>query len=829
MCFIRIAPLYSSIFTNWPWDYGKYVNFSADDAIYHMRLVHNTIQHFPYRVFFDPFTHFPFGNQIHFGPLFTLIIAGAALIIGLGNPSPELVNIVGAYIPVIMGVLCLIPVYLIAYKNSCKQAALISAFILTFLPGVFLQRSSLGFTDHHVAETLFSSLTGVFIIYALDKSKNFLWHCIFAGIFFGLFILTWPAALMFGAIFLIFLILQLLINHIKNRPTTYLLSLAMILYSIPIIMVIPYSLMNPKFELMYYSLTQPVILVSLAGIFVISYLTHLLCRYNQLTKNLYPIVISMIFILVFFSLQHAMPKLFTLIRDGCALLFEPSAGMKTISEVRPSILQYDSDKYTITRLWQYYFWALPLAIIGFVHLCYRAYKSTISKEVFLSIWTLFIILAAFAQNRFNYYLAINVAILGGCYAINPAINFLANLKPKNPLKLKLQKITIHTLFIIFMFLIVDPILMLLMDKLAPKGVVLSRELYNAYIWLKKHTPDPQGNIIHKDFNYASGYYPIPKDTGLPYKYPKSAYGIMAWWEIGHQITYIAERIPNTNPFQMGIVEKNNTIGAAPFFTSTDENQAVKNLKFTGSQYIFIDHKTATDIEGVGIWCNDTTGWTKYITIKTPLIPKNSKFNPSIDSEKFLQSMLNRLYYEDTNGLKHFRLIYESDGEYLVKVKRVILKPKLNINTKIINFKKYNNAFKTTSFINHGPLHNKEKTVLAYYARPPVKNFKIFEKVKGAVISGEVSKSMLDQTKISITLKLKTKFHRTFTYKQISNINNGQYKFIVPYPTTNMRGSNYSYDIKPTGSYEIKIGAKTSKVSVSEEDVMLGKNIKINIF
>ena len=92
MFFIRTVPIHHLIFTDWPSGYGKYVQFSADDAVYHMRFVHNTIHHFPWRVFFDPFTHFPFGSQIHFGPLFTLIIATVALVAGLGHTTPELIN-----------------------------------------------------------------------------------------------------------------------------------------------------------------------------------------------------------------------------------------------------------------------------------------------------------------------------------------------------------------------------------------------------------------------------------------------------------------------------------------------------------------------------------------------------------------------------------------------------------------------------------------------------------------------------------------------------------------------------------------------------------------
>jgi len=124
MLLIRTVPVYTKIFTNWPGEYGDYVNFSADDAIYHIRLIHNTLHHFPWRVFFDPFIHFPFGGYITFGPLFTNIIATAALIIGLGSPSPELINHVSAYVPPIMGALCLIPLYFIVRKLFGKTRLL---------------------------------------------------------------------------------------------------------------------------------------------------------------------------------------------------------------------------------------------------------------------------------------------------------------------------------------------------------------------------------------------------------------------------------------------------------------------------------------------------------------------------------------------------------------------------------------------------------------------------------------------------------------------------------------------------------------------------------
>ena len=598
MFLLRTFSIYPLIFTDW----NSFVNFASDDAVYHMRLVHNTIHHFPRRIFFDPFTHFPFGNLIHFGPLFTLIISGTSLLVGLGDPSPELINLIGAFTPVIMGVLCLVPLYFIACNLFGKTGGLVATFILAFLPGEFLNRSALGFTDHHIAETLFSTTTCLFLIYALNSAKNWqqnlrslLRYGILSGISFGLFILIWPAALLFGAIFLMFFITQLIVDHLKNKQTGYLLLLAVIIYTIPTVMVLPYSLMNPHLDTAYYSLTQPIMLVAMVSTFATSYLIHIVCKLNRLTKDLYTPILLIVFVLAVFILQLYNPEFFSLITDGIRLLFEPTIGMRNIVEVHPSILNESGTSFSAIPIWRNYYWMALFAIIGFGYLSYRVYQKTRPKEIFLLIWSITTMFAVFAQSRFNYYFAINVAILAGCYSIYPLLNFLNRSK---------QKIALYTAISIFAILNISPILMLVIDKSAPKPLSITRERYDTLIWLKTNTPDPQGKIINKEFDYASGYFSLPKNPDAFYQYPKSAYGIMAWWNIGHQITYIAERIPNTNPFQRGIIEKDRSMGAASFFTSKNEKKAVQNLNRTGSRYVLITNRIANHIKGIDSWNND---------------------------------------------------------------------------------------------------------------------------------------------------------------------------------------------------------------------------------
>ena len=52
-----------------------------------MRLVDATVRHFPHRIWFDPYLVWPGGEWVNAGPFFDWVIAGAALLIGLGSPS----------------------------------------------------------------------------------------------------------------------------------------------------------------------------------------------------------------------------------------------------------------------------------------------------------------------------------------------------------------------------------------------------------------------------------------------------------------------------------------------------------------------------------------------------------------------------------------------------------------------------------------------------------------------------------------------------------------------------------------------------------------------
>jgi len=107
---------YDSVFMN------GVVAFASDDAVFHMRLVENTLYNFPHQIVYDAFTIYPFGSLIHWGPLFTQMIATLSLIAGMGSYDMQTVNTIGAFFPAVLGALIVFPVYSIG-KHLFNRSA----------------------------------------------------------------------------------------------------------------------------------------------------------------------------------------------------------------------------------------------------------------------------------------------------------------------------------------------------------------------------------------------------------------------------------------------------------------------------------------------------------------------------------------------------------------------------------------------------------------------------------------------------------------------------------------------------------------------------------
>ena len=605
--FLRTYFPYDNVFT------GDWVRFKWYDSWYHIRLVENLVQHFPSRIQFDPYTAYPYGQDVFFAPFPDYLLGFFIWFFGAGSPSQELIETLGAYFPAVLGAFVTIPVFFIGKELFNKKVGLLAAALVMILPGQFLMKSLLGFTDHHVAETLFSSLTILFLILALKSSKQTdvsfdslrtrewkllkkpLIYSLLTGIALGLYLLSWSAGAFFIFILLIFPFLLYMSDHLRRRSTDYISIIYVPALLIALIMVLPF--------LGQFGMGELQIAALLLGIFGLPFLSaiSLLLAGRGMRRVYYPLVLGVLLGISSAILYLVSPTSFDSV-IGEIGRFKPAGGSLTIGEVLP---------LTLPMAWEEFTTSFYLSLISFVLLTYFAIKDGAADKILLVVWSLSMFLAMFGQNRFAYYFAVNASILTA-YLCWETIAFVYTkliletvrqqngrestrlIKKSKRKRSKAGKSSLRTLIggfplvnyaygiiaaLILFFLVFYHNIGMATD-VANQISAPTKDWYESLVWVKGNTPEP-----FQDADFYNETYEKPPE-GEAYQYPDSAYGVMAWWDYGHWITYIAHRIPNANPHQVGATS------AGQFFTAQDDISANRMLDQLGSRYVIIDLATA---------------------------------------------------------------------------------------------------------------------------------------------------------------------------------------------------------------------------------------------
>lgn len=151
------------------------VLFSGNDGWYHYRQVVYTSQNWPSTMPFDPWTYFPYGTSVgQFGTLYDQIVAAGAILLAGGIPTEYEAGIALLWAPAVFGALTVVPVYLVAKRLAGRFPGLVAATILALLPGLFLQRSLIGASDHNGAEPFFMGfalLAMMIAVTAADRER----------------------------------------------------------------------------------------------------------------------------------------------------------------------------------------------------------------------------------------------------------------------------------------------------------------------------------------------------------------------------------------------------------------------------------------------------------------------------------------------------------------------------------------------------------------------------------------------------------------------------------------------------------------------------------
>jgi dolichyl-diphosphooligosaccharide--protein glycosyltransferase len=860
-----------------PWNRvfsGSSVIFSSEtDAWYHMMLAKGTVLNLQ-RLWFDPMTYFPHGTPLHFGPFVSWAITIFSYIFGLGHPSNHLVEVVGAFLPAVLGSLLVFPVYFIGRELSGKSCGLVSALIIAVLPGQILSRTTLGFTDHHAAEILFSSLTMMFLLLALGSGKSMTFSAVqrnwsaykkpllysaLAGVSLGLYIDAWSSGFLFEGIILLFVMLQSIFDHIRRKNVEYLGISSAITFFVATLLVLPFVDSYYGFNHYLYSLFQPTIL--LLGVVAVIFFTILsrFIREKGFESYYYPGALVGLAAVGMAILYFALPQFTKPLLAGLSIFQQKTGGAATVGEASAlfssggqfsfsSVISsfpgigYSPDPSAVFRLPEILailFTTFTLALIAMVLLLYRNVKRQKPSEIFILTWSLVILVMALAQNRFTYYYAINVAILTGFLVAwlldRFGITDLDLNAIEDPAKLITSNLKTIVAAILIFSLIISPSLSWSIVYAQSAGGPDSDWLTST-AWLQNNTPQPGMDLYEKYVRPADGKY----------VYPATAYGIMSWWDYGHLIECVGHRIPNANPFQQGIGSVTRNIsGSSPFFLAENESQAEAVLAgldwnrsgYMNTKYVMIDQPMAVGkFHAMAAWSSIPTS--NYMA--GVYQQQGDSWVPvQIWREPYFKTMAARMYFFDgseTAGDMGVGLAYrarDAGNGYMVPVlteapmitrNRTELEAFINEsrangdNAEIAAMSPANPAFSLDALQHYRLVHESENTITAGQ-----KFVKTFEHVPGAVVSGNASPG----TKVTAAVPIMTNQNRAFLYQQSNTTDSdGRFVLVLPYSTEGPIATGTNFDTKPMSAYQLSVGDKTYELKVPEEYVLSGDVIAV---
>lgn len=857
---------------------GDKVIFSSEtDAWYHMMLAKGTVINLQ-RLWFDPMTNFPNGTPLHFGPFLSWAITILSYIVGLGSPSMHTVEVVGAFMPAILGALVVIPVYFIGREVGGKSCGLISALIAAVLPGQYFSRTSLGFTDHHAAEILLSTLTIMFLVLALRSSKGLTFGALsknwptlkrpllfaaFAGVSLGLYIDAWASGFLIEGIILLFIIVQSIVDHLKDRNVEYLGIVGAVTFFIAALLVLPFVKPYNGFSNYYYSLFQPtILLLGVVAALLITYLSSFL-KEKGYSRYYFPGAAVAFVVLGTLIIVLVLPQFTSTLFSGLSIFQQKTGGAATVGEASPLFSSGGVFSMTNVLIWfpgllslsvsdinfiSLLFTTFTLSLVGLLLLVLRNVKTPRSTELLIITWSAVLLLLTLTQNRFAYYYAVNVALLVGFLIVwvlkrlgfaELEREFSGSRGQKDSTSSAVSILKMAAAAVLIFALVIWP--SLYWSIAFANGVSgPDSDWLTSTAWLENNTPYP-GMDIYKIYEHPS--------AGQKYAYPEEAYGIMSWWDFGHLIETIGHRIPNANPFQEGIGNLTaGRPGSSPFFLSLSEAEAEKVLAgldqnrslYKSTKYVMIDWDMAIGkFYAMTAW--SSVPITKYYGFFYQ--PQGNQLVPvGMYRDSYFQTMTARLFFFDgsetpvTNAFAIAYQIAEQDG---MRFPVIVDTPKISSNyTELLQ---YVNESKSKGYMSEivskrdavSPTTSVPLEALQHYRlvheseHGPVyqgTNFvRTFEHVPGAVITGSAAPG----TKVSAAVPVMTNVDRAFVYRQ-SNVTDasGRFTLIVPYSTEGPIVGGTNFDTKPLGPYQLTVGSTNYEVRVPEEYVQSGGVIQV---
>ena len=460
-----------------------FINFQETDAWFHVRIMENLVRHFPFRLLVDPYGSILDGQTVVTGPFYDWIPAFLAL------PFPGELQTIAAWYPAVLGVGVIVAVFLLAEAVFDARTAALAALIAAFLPGHFLAVSSLGFTDHHVMESLLS----VLILCFLANRRH-----IAAGLALAAYLLSFV-----GGAFLVAIIVAWASYGFLRYPE----QAEDYAPRFTIVLAIPLLLAAPFYQIYW----MPYSLTALAGGIVLS-AGATFCRRFAYPRAIWLSAIACASAAAMF----AIPESLKILRFLAPSRSGPTGG---VNELR-SMFYFDGS-FSLAHPWSEFGGVLPLAIAGIAVLLVIGVRYFRPPYALFAFWTASVCAMAMLQVRMAYYFAPVAAIAAAYFLVGAWTSVSPKLR---------SLVVLAALALVFI-----PNGWRLLAGPPNPPMAVPAPWRDALEWLRTQTPEPFGD--------PNAYYASNVDPA------SASYGVLAWWDFGYWITAIGRRVPLANPTQ----------------------------------------------------------------------------------------------------------------------------------------------------------------------------------------------------------------------------------------------------------------------------------------
>jgi dolichyl-diphosphooligosaccharide--protein glycosyltransferase len=552
----------------------------------------------------------------------------------------------------------------------------------------------------------------------IDTIEEPLKWSLFAGFLTGIYVWIWPPAVFFVGIVGVFALVKIpsdVANGRTPEPTAFVLAMSMLVVAVMSIL----AFEEAQFSTTIPSLLQPVAALGVAAAAVfLSWLARL-WEGTDLDTSLYPAAVGGI-VAVGIGVLAVLPiGLLDLIVGNLLRIvgFSANAATRTIGEAQPFISQSSLQRFGVdaagritieygltfftglaaavwlharplvnkgtTRAYGYITGSLAVvavlflipAVLGGIETALGIDEQVAglliisalivgatfltdydADTLFVVVWAAFVTSMAFTQVRFNYYLAIVVAVFNA-YLFGEILEWLDLRKSVTEIANDIDGYQVLAI-VATVLLILGPALTVPIAVGNTQATPAWQSAQNngpgavtvwddSLEWMQGNTPE-EGNLGGAGNADQMEYYGTYERTD-DFEYPDGAYGVQSWWDYGHWITVQGERIPNANPFQEGATSAANFL-LAPNETQSQEVLASQSTEGDNTRYVMVDWQMATPGSKFGaptVFYDAQENVSRNDFLRTMYsFSEEGQFagTTQVRTQRFYNSTMTRLYY-----------------------------------------------------------------------------------------------------------------------------------------------------------------------------------------